>query len=233
MSNNTIFNHYCEVIDSLIDNYDYFKLYFQHPESMGDIDLDDVKLRFGISKGCIIADNDFVVKFNLSDYTYCDKEEWVYDAAKSQDLSYYLTECFYLGEYKRTIKTCDINEQYCPYFNCDIRSFVISNEHQVKNITICIPLYCYKKVDIIWSDKYHNDDFEKGCPLDSYTNSPIGQRNWRIAEKFIELYGEEEFNRFTEFCEDYEIADLHSGNCGFINDKLVFLDYSGFEDEYY
>ena len=38
----------------------------------------------------------------------------------------------------------------------------------------------------------------------------------------------EKFEALSNFLEDAGVNDLHSGNIGYINDRVVFIDYSGF-----
>ena len=60
------------------------------------------------------------------------------------------------------------------------------------------------------------------------SGSDFTKHNTLVATLFAETYGYEEFLRLNDFLEWYDINDLHSGNIGYINGKLVFIDYAGY-----
>lgn len=47
---------------------------------------------------------------------------------------------------------------------------------------------------------------------------------------FIDMYGEEEFKRFNNFLERYEIGDLRTCNIGYLDDAPILFDYSSYRD---
>ena len=54
----------------------------------------------------------------------------------------------------------------------------------------------------------------------------------RIHDLLVEQWGEEVVNIFWEFCENNCINDLHFGNWGILNDKVVLVDYSGYYGDF-
>ena len=53
------------------------------------------------------------------------------------------------------------------------------------------------------------------------------------VHEFLEVYGEDTFDEFTNFLTCFGINDLHSGNVGYWNNKPVIFDYSGYYEESY
>jgi hypothetical protein len=51
--------------------------------------------------------------------------------------------------------------------------------------------------------------------------------NLAIAAAFIADYGTEDYNRLTDFLYDWDINDIHLGNVGEINNRIVIIDYAG------
>ena len=50
-----------------------------------------------------------------------------------------------------------------------------------------------------------------------------------VKDYFVYKYGEKMLNGFWDFLYNSGINDLHMGNVGLIDDKPVFIDYSGFD----
>lgn len=81
-------------------------------------------------------------------------------------------------------------------------------------------LYAYKKAECGY--RSHNTDFRAA--------SPLTERCWSIGEDICTDWGKGMFARLSEFCEDNDINDIHSGNVGRIDGKLVLIDYAGYHD---
>lgn len=47
---------------------------------------------------------------------------------------------------------------------------------------------------------------------------------------FYEQNEDKSVDRMIQFLRDFELNDFHSGNLGYINDRLVFIDYSGYNE---
>ena len=59
-------------------------------------------------------------------------------------------------------------------------------------------------------------------------NSPLTQRNKQVGLWFFMQYGEDVFNRLTDFCTAFSINDLHMGNVGLIGDNIVITDFGSY-----
>lgn len=53
----------------------------------------------------------------------------------------------------------------------------------------------------------------------------------RIVDELLRAYPNGEINRLLEFCSEYWINDIHSGNYGYDNGAPVIFDYSGIGKE--
>lgn len=258
METTTIFNHFKNILDDLIDESNFFKYYFQYPFSLEeDICWEDweefdslysnsTSLRFGATRGCLIDDTyDWVVKFDLDEameHGTCDDEINFYEHAAQNHLEKYFAQPIYLGKYSKTFKFydwCDIYEIFngSPFFNenwfMDKLQEIINNyDLTKKEITVTIPLYAYPRAERydFYQHDYEMSQNQEALKKVSNSNSPLMERNSRIGFIFAEKYGEEEFFRLSEFLEEMSIDDLHSGNVMEINGELIITDYSGYRD---
>ena len=92
---------------------------------------------------------------------------------------------------------------------------------------ISIPIYIMEYADVdesrissgvkdMWGEEEDSED------SDDYTQS-------EYVEEFLEHeWGEEDYARFEEFCEENRVSDLHAANVGWVDGCLVCIDYSGF-----
>lgn len=86
-------------------------------------------------------------------------------------------------------------------------------------------------------------DYEQRKKFDSISNTTLmklSKRSSRAREKcemtqvltsaLYNYYGEEKFEAILNFLNENEINDLHNGNWGFIGERPVIFDYSGFHE---
>ena len=59
-------------------------------------------------------------------------------------------------------------------------------------------------------------------------HSPMRERNLAVAIDFIREYGQEAYVALSDFMYEENINDLHCGNVGDIDGRMVFIDYSGY-----
>jgi hypothetical protein len=257
MDKNAVFSHFSSIIDNMLENSLFFMTFLQRPSYIDTIygSVDDpvvpsgLNIHFGATRGCIVDDDyDYVVKFDIDGDAWsdsiCDRESEIYTHAKKRHLEQYFCEPVYLGCYNKTIMFYDYNDidqsmdwyEYGSYF---AEEFMQHEEEfgEIHPIIISIPLYAYPKAE------YHHSI--GACPDDdvNYINaakkihSPMRERNLAVAIDFIREYGEEAYQALTEFMYEEDINDLHGGNIGDVNGKMVFIDYSGYhsdcEGEYY
>lgn len=92
------------------------------------------------------------------------------------------------------------------------------------------PIYKQEKAEL-YSD--HNHKYEEGDERTSSTREYCNRNNIHIfnliwQSDFIDYFGFEKFNAFMDFINNSSINDLHCGNVGYIGDRPVLIDYSGF-----
>jgi len=251
-----IFNHYKNILDELLSESNFFKYYFQVPTSLcEDICWEDweeecralfdnsTSIRFGATRGCFIDDTyDYVVKFDLPEAQEngsCSDEVLIYDAAVQNDLEKFFAQPIYLGTYTKKIKFYPYSDLY-DYFDCPeffdetffckkLQSMIEEYDMEKEEITISIPLYAYPRAERHEFHVYEEDQDEIYRSI-SRSNSPLVEREAGIGYAFVSLYGEEVFDALTEFCDEHEINDLHTGNVMEVNGELIFTDYCGYRD---
>lgn len=249
MKNEEIFTHWSKILDKLFYNpYSYWSAYFQMPFSRdseyGNRVNDRVELFCGVSRGTLVDKGyDWVVKFPLTyegdNAGYCDKEVEVFAAAKEQGLSDYFAEAQFIGVYRREIEFWDFWEIE-RFFNL-YEDTVVWEDHlrelikekslgKKKKITLEIPLYAYRKAahyssKKMWQLSREDELFAKS------SNSPLAKSSLGVAVAFRDWYGLDVFQKLSDFAREHRINDLHSGNIGVIEHRLVFIDYAGFFDD--
>lgn len=250
-----IFKHFSHILDELISEYNFFQYYFQCPYSIDEDILGEYEggifanysldMRFGASRGCII-DNcyDYVVKFDFPDqieYASCDEELGIYEMAESLGFEKYLARPIYLGNYKKTIHTYthrDVTDNIIDFYGFNEEEFSDKLQMAVDNwdleqeeITIEIPLYAYPRAEKYKFPKVESEESSRFIASHSDT-SPLLERSTAVAMAFVKEYGEEEFEKFSEFLYERNINDLHTSNIMKIGDHLVLTDYCGFHSNY-
>lgn len=253
-----IFNYYKNFLDALIDESDFFKLYFQCIGGASDIcwhDYDEgsafydnaISLRFGATRGCFVPDNfDYVVKFDLpteKEFGSCEDEMRIYEYAAQVGLEKFFAQPIDLGVYRKTITFYDCfdvagrTEELCLYYfdeeEVEKTLHEYMNEDEIKEITIEIPLVAYPRAKQgYW---YINDDEMRGSEegkIVSSWDSPLTERNEAIGYVVARDYGIEVFEELSEFLREHDVNDLHSGNVMTLDGKIIFTDYCGFHDDY-
>lgn len=185
------------------------------------LDYFDSKLYFssGVSKACFFFENDdYVIKIpfvgvSISDAVndYCELEERNYELAKRNGYEGFFAETKFLMNYK--------------YPEADFE----------------IPIYISVRADVNQEIK---DEIESVSWHDISDPQPVRGEDedefWSLYEMngiqfpavkdyFVYKYGEKTLDGFWDFLYNSGINDLHMGNVGLIDDKPVFIDYSGFD----
>ena len=249
-SKQQIFQHYSQILNSLLDRSIWFKSYFQAPwqldnslEGQYNDEMDNnISLYTGATRGCLVDSTyDWVIKFDIDEDALgsgCEREIKIYSAAQKANLEQYLSEVIDLGVYTHTIdfyELYDIEQAYNFYeepgdaFNIGFNR--IKDElGEIHPITISIHLFAYRRADHFFSSNSNISKEEKNiaCSI----ASPLRSRYLSIAVDFIRFYGVEEYKKFSRFCMEKSINDLHFSNIGFINGSLCLIDYSGYHSEY-
>lgn len=246
MNSREVFAHYITILDNLIDDYNFFRFYFQSPYSLdenivgeyeeGYLKEENIDIRFGASRGCIIDYNfPYVVKFDLDgEQGACENEVKTYETAKLAGFERYLCEPIYLGDYIRTFEFYPYTEIVCNnvFFNnfnendfTEELYYAMDEGLNTKTITICIPLYAYPRAEkysakIDYSHEVKNEVRK--------SHSPLAERSSTIGCAFIDEYGLMAFKEFSDFLEEHKVNDLHSGNIMSLNGHLIITDFSGY-----
>lgn len=253
MNKREVFKHFSDIFDDMLYHSLFWDTYFQSPYSMenasGSIDdiafPENLSMKFGATRGCLIDTNyDYVVKFDIegdANGYACEREEYLYDKAIDAGIEQYFAECVYLGTYTKTIHFydyCDIerNMNWCDYDWREFEQDFMENEDyfgEIHNITISIPLYAYPKarphyfMGVVGSQ----DENEYICKAQKIV-SPMRDSNLAVAVDFIRQYGEEAYQRVTDFLYENDINDLHCANFADIDGHYVAIDYAGYHDCY-
>ena len=135
---------------------------------------------------------------------YCKSEEIIYNKAKANGLSAFFAEIEQIGK----IKSIPIYVQRKAVIFEDVHYPEDDEEENLNEHEISI----FKTITTKYSDLVE----------DEYL--PI---SW--MKDFIFFYGELAFDKLYNFLSDNNIQDLHSENIGYIYEKPVLVDFSGFE----
>ena len=227
-----IFQHYSTLLDKVLQgNSTYWKTWLQAPFSISRTYMGkSVYVSCGVDRAAIVdMDCDWIVKFGLESTDQCDSELQLYDRAKHEGMAKYLCECRYVGTYERTI-------QFWNYVVADNFIWEDKDEFEKRfraiknglgprmNIQIELPLYAYKratKADFNFGLSKEELEF-----CDSYHTSPLTHCYKEVAIRFKNTYGIEEFEKFSECCNNYGINDLHIGNVGMVDGRFVVIDWA-------
>lgn len=95
---------------------------------------------------------------------------------------------------------------------------------------IYLRLYAAKRAISFSNGNYLNLE-EEEHPIPK--TSPLAERSKHIAAAFIHDWGIEQFEKLDKFCRNKRINDIHRGNVGLINGKVVLIDYAGYYNSSY
>ena len=244
MNKKEIFNHYSEILDTMLENSIWFDAFFQNPSDFDDslMPKEDIPCGITVASGatrtCIIdSDCDWVVKFDINDDDYgeaCQRELNIYRDAREKHLDRYFTEVQYVGTYTRYINFYDIAdlERWTNVYCQDKDEFIADltrheEDMEVQQILISLPLYAYRRAT------GYNFTTTVTAPMREQikrVGSPLRSRNIVIAAEFIARYGFSEYVKFSRFGLEWEINDVHMGNIGDVNGDMVLIDFAGFHD---
>lgn len=212
-------------IKAVLDEFDFPNLYTVDGESMRKwvkmvlsnmdnasvaSDTDDtilsyensiVRVSYGATKLVLMNEYSnwvFKIPFKNRKINYCQIEAEIYEDARRENLDKFFAPCYFLENYDGA------------------------------------RIYVMQRAEVSY-DKLYSDLFERLSSegrtekeasdivdeADSYSEFV----NWLFP-----YYSEEpaEFDKFIDFLNCASINDLHSGNIGYINDRVVLIDYSGY-----
>lgn len=160
----------------------------------------NIEIRTGATK-CVIVlpDNDWVLKIPFND---CCTEHCELEA-KNYSIA--------------------VNEGYSHYMaEC---CYLMDYEY--------LPCYIMRKAEVgfdLLQDDMFSRLYEQSNDYEYATeNSAFNCSGDEYVEDLFRLhYGNEAVDDLYEFLDDNEIGDLHTGNVGYVDGRLVFIDYSGY-----
>ena len=135
---------------------------------------------------------------------YCKSEEIIYNKAKANGLDTFFAEIEQIGK----IKSIPIYVQRKAVIFEDVYYPEDDEEENLNEHEISI----FKTITTKYSDLVEDEYL----PL-----------SW--MKDFIRSYGELAFDKLYNFLSDNNIQDLHGGNIGYICERPVLVDFSGFE----
>lgn len=192
--------------------------YAKHSRMSGDRELSLIPEHIAVSCGCTrivfwdLNTCDYVFKLNIypNDIDYGASEVFIYNRACDEGLE----ECF-----AWTTKIID-----------DAK----------------FPIYAmsYCEVDnAAMSDACYRYRFQATCEAEGYDPESLTEDEREEVENYISDYADTEgmldfassyydygvYSRLYDFLEEYQVHDLHCGNWGYYNGKLVITDYAGYQ----
>ena len=235
MNKQQVFQHYCDMLDDMREESLVFQNFLIHP--VGEIEHLEFRwstVECGATRAAVIDSGyPYIVKFDIETDMRGDssseREVEIYKEAKLCGLDGCFTEAEYLGDYCRTIYSYNLGDELYE-MDDDEYMMLVEKEGLVKEeYVITIPLYGYARAtcDISINTNYTPEQYTEV----EHANSPLASRNWKIALKFLIDYGTDIFERLTDFCLTFNINDLHGGNIGYINDKIVLIDFGSYYSE--
>ena len=232
------FEFFKQKLDYEISHNIRAQLWFQEPSYIQDyMNFDGMEIWCGISRACIVdSDWDFVVKFTYLEDARgdaCERECSAYENAVDSGLEKYFAKPKYAGRYEwrgegylaREIFR-DLNVDF-DGDDEDILETIKEEGFRKKEISVYLDLYEYPKVET--KSLYYTPSKEVETKV-KRSGSSFAQKNTFVAAYFVEKYGYEEFMKIADFLEWNEINDLHSGNIGYVGDRVIFIDYAGYYD---
>ena len=235
MDTKTVFAHYSNWLDNAIDADDFLKYYFQIPfvRDLDEFNRNGVQIACGAFRGCLISEScDYVVKFPIcpDGLECCEREERIYDHALSEGLQDYFAEPFYLGDYEKVIdfyRAEDIDDYY-DEFEQDF--YDVLQEHEMdlisEQITISIPLFAYPKAQMFSRSQLMRRSTKESEEKVRSSCSPL-KDNLITACVMYSEYGQEIFDKLSNFAYQWGIDDIHTHNVGYLNNHLIIIDYAG------
>ena len=239
METKKIFDHYKAILDEMLEK-PYYRYFLQNPNTDTDNSLTpmtDVNLYFGATR-CAIVDRmyPYVAKFTIeqdeSPVDPCEREERSYLNAVKAKLDYLFCECEFLGVYEKRFMwyaAYDIDHQGIEVWDDAELNWMreIEASCNKRMITVRLPLFGYRRADefeFTIGDRFT----EKEVEICHSKHSPVTERMCYLGVYVLRQYGEDALDQLCSFCMEEDINDIHGGNIGWVDGKLVLIDYAGY-----
>lgn len=246
MDKNEVLDHYRTILDEMIDNSDFFASYLQRPQYLPNdiLDInglrDNVSFHTGASRACIVDDDyEWCVKFDIEEDwlgSCCKREVKIYQAATEEGLENSFAEAIYLGDYCRTYDFYDVDKVECftDLYSGDIEEFYAAFESNRESlgemcpVEVRLPLYAFRRASV--KSYYCGRITDEERQLIKSCHSPLWERNQGIAIEFLRDYGFEQYQQLSKFLTRHKVNDVHINNAGWIDGRIVLIDYAGYHD---
>ena len=233
MDSNKVFQHFKERLDDACENSPYFAQYLANPYS-SEYDLDfscGLSIFTGATRATIVDDDyDYVVKIDIdtdgSGENVCARELEIYNDAFNAGLGRCFAETQCLGLYTKKVwwyPDIDLQDMADEQ---DFLDLIYGEGYESKKITISFWLYGYEKADCERWEGCRSTPEERDFV--SRQDSPLSERSTDVACALLHQYGVETFIDLGNFCRDHHVNDLHTGNVGYVDDRLVLIDFGGY-----
>lgn len=161
-----------------------------------------VRIEHGATKLVIMSSeaNNWVFKipFKSCKYNYCQIEADIYEMACAENINEFFAPCYFLEKYD------------------DVDIYVMMRADTSYN-------ELYSDLYGRLSDEGRSDEEVEDIMVE-VEEDESGYVEWL----FPYYMNYDKFETFTDFLENANINDLHSGNIGYINGRIVLIDYSGY-----
>lgn len=201
-------------------DYDSMYAYDQGPDTLAD--RFDTNVKYGLSKIVFpcLSDN-YVVKLPIkgNEVPEWNDETNDYNIDENGDvISSYDDYGYNYCELETEIYQKAIDDGVAEAFAGEWEIGVVNN----------IPVYAQEKVTSIGDSNSGatQADTEKILNQESYCYTPI--ESVAFMADLLKYYGEEKFLKLLDFLKKEQLSDFHNGNIGYIGERPVFVDYSGF-----
>lgn len=230
----------CKILDELIERYDFWKVFFQQRYAADYYPSDDnCVVYFGATRGCIVPnDGDSVYKFDVEtdglNEDVCVREYQTYKLAREHGLGDYFAQPLYIGTYRKKIMYWDWRtvRDVVGYEDDDDEEYWeelirenLEGKVEKEEIEIVVPLFQFQRADCDHALEPSDENLKRSPQYDDVFRCRL------VCARFMDDYSEEEFEHLVHFLEEFHINDLHEGNVGFINGRIVFIDYGGYYTE--
>lgn len=208
-----------------------------YSDSRGYLNITDCEVQFGASKIVLIPEGwDWVIKipvFGYNDYTcsgYNSYDSYSYSGGHwYEDYEFALTHeleangyNFPCYDYCAAECALGYEAERIGLGNIFIPTYFVGTYHD-------IPYYIQPKIENMRKDVCSNEDSQERYK--KVNRGRYGEFSTRFGGALLEQYGEEGLDKILNFLYIWRIDDLTNfSNYAVINEKIIFFDYSGFNN---
>ena len=217
------------ILDTLVNEYNFAQAVL-NSDSPEDIfcnweEAEDAENKLGLwfgtgaTKFVIgIPDCDYVLKFTMCGYNYCQREADIYSAAVAEGFDGAFAACYHLFDY--VIGKLDVPMyamECCDCDDCAIGDDIYEFEFRE---------YC--TTNGLMDNSETREKFYCERDYDAHDETVM---DWACEHWGVERCTNE--RTVVDFMREMFINDIHCGNWGWSGDRLVLVDYSGYGSDLY